>query len=315
MGEGMVERVLGRPSKVKRRMGKRFWQTTGFIAFLFLLPDVSGFLVFKLWPVMASLLLSMTQWDLLTRAKFVGLQNYVKLLTDDPLFWISLKNTTYYAALEIPAIIVVSLVLALAMNQRIRGINLFRILYFIPVVSNMAAVALVWAWMYNYDFGVFNFILSKLHLPRVHWLGSEIVVIPSIVLMTVWKGMGYYMVIFLAGLQGIPQHLYEAAEIDGANSWQKFWKITLPLLSPTLFFVGVMSAIGAFQVFGQVYMMTSGGPGNSSRVYNYYLYENAFLFFKMGYACAMAYILFGIVFTVTLLQTRVFGRRVEYSLV
>lgn len=295
------------------RLRKPLWQTIGFIAFLFLLPNMLGFLTFKLGPVLAAIYLSLTEWDMMTAPAFVGLDNYVEMFSNDPLFWTSLKNTAVYAAMDIPGGIIAALTLALAMNQRIRGIRIYRSLYFIPVVSNMIAVALVWKWLYNYEFGLLNFVLIKIGFEPLHWLSSTVLALPSIVLISIWKGMGYNAVIFLAGLQGIPQHLYEAAKIDGASSWQQFWKITLPLLSPTLFFVGVMSAISSFQVFGQVYIMTEGGPGNATRVYNYYLWENAFTFFKMGYGAAMAYVLFGIIFAITLIQNRIFGGRVQYE--
>jgi multiple sugar transport system permease protein len=293
---------------------KPFWRTTGFVALLFLLPNLTGFTLFHLGPVVGALVLSLTQWDLLSPPSFVGLSNYTTLIFEDPLFWESLKNTALYSLLSIPAGIVASLSLALAMNQRIRGITFYRTIYFIPVVSSMVAVAMVWRWLYNTDFGMFNHLLWLAGLPAVNWLGEPTLALASVALMSIWKGMGYNMVIFLAGLQGIPRTLYEAADIDGANAWLKFWKITLPLLSPTLFFVSVMAVISSFQVFDQVFIMTSGGPGTSTTVYNYYLYKNAFMWLKMGYASAMAYVLFAIIFVITVLQVRVAGGRVQYDL-
>lgn len=283
-------------------------------AFIFLMPNLTGVLVFVVGPVIAALVLGLFQWDMLNPPKFIALDNYKTLLLDDPLFWISIKNTIYFVTLAIPLGIVVALALAITMNQKIKGIVLFRTVYFLPVVCSMVAVALVWQWLYNPTFGLINFLLSYLHLPPQDWLGEEKLAMLSIVIMSIWKGAGYNMVILLAGLQGIPTHLYEAAKIDGANRWREFISITLPLLTPSLFFVMVINIIGAFQVFDQVYMMTEGGPGNATKVYNYYLYQNAFVNFRMGYACSMAYILFGIILLVTLVQVKFLGGRVQYGL-
>jgi ABC-type sugar transport system permease subunit len=270
--------------------------------------------VFSLGPVVAGLGLSFTTWNLLRPPVFARAANYVALLTEDPLFLLSLRNTLYYSVLSIPLSIAVSLALALLLNQEIRGVKAYRTVYFIPAVVSMVAVSLVWKWMYSKDFGILNGILDVVGLPPVGWLGSADTAMPSIVIMVVWKNMGYDMVIFLAGLQAIPQHLYDAAKVDGAGRWRRFWHITLPLLSPTMFFIVVLNIIASFQVFGPVYLMTEGGPGNRTLVYNYYLYQNAFLYLKMGYASAMAYILFAIIFIVTLIQTRYLGRRVIYEM-
>jgi multiple sugar transport system permease protein len=286
----------------------------GLYVLLFLSPSVVGFLAFLLLPSLASMFLSLTEWSVVSPPVFVGMANYVTLVRDDPVFWLSLRLTLYYAALSIPLSIVGSLALALAVNQPLRGIAFFRVLYFIPVVSSMVAVAMIWRWLYAMDFGLINLLLMRMGLEQVPWLNSGRYVIPAVVLMSVWKGLGYGMVIYLAGLQGIPAHLYDAAKIDGAGRLQLFWYVTLPLLSPTHFFMLVTSVIGSFQVFDSIYLMTQGGPGDASRVYSYYLYQQAFSYQHMGYASAMAWILFLIIFVITLIQVRYLQRGVTYEL-
>jgi ABC-type sugar transport system permease subunit len=284
------------------------------MGYLFILPNFIGVLIFVLLPVIAGLLISFTKWDLLTPPVWVGVDNYNQL-PFDPLFWKGLKNSAYYALLTVPTGIVVSLSLALLVNIPLRGVNIFRTIYFVPVVTSITAISLVWKWLYNPEFGILNFILEKLGLPPQQWLNDVKLAMPCIALMSIWRGMGYNMTIFLAGIKGIPPQLYEAAEIDGANRFQKLWNITLPLLKPTLFFVLVMSVIGSLQVFGEIYVMTDGGPGNATLTYNYFLYQNAFLWFKMGYASSLGYILFVIIFTLTLLQFKLLGSRISYEVV
>jgi multiple sugar transport system permease protein len=262
--------------------------------------------------LVAGLFISFTNWDMLSSPRIVGLSNYVQLV-QDPFVWLSLKNTLYYSALTIPGIIITSLALALAVNRAVFVSKVYRTMFFIPVVSSMVAVALMWKWVYNEQFGLLNWLLSQLGLSGLGWLSDPSLAMLSVALVAVWKSMGYYMVLFLAGLQGIPEHLYEAATIDGAGPWRRFWSITLPLLSPTMFFVVIISVIGSFQVFDQVYVMTQGGPGNSTLVFNYYLYQNAFEFFRMGYASALAYVLFALIFVVTLLQVKFINKRVHYE--
>jgi multiple sugar transport system permease protein len=214
----------------------------------------------------------------------------------------------------VPASIVVSLALALAMDLPLRGIAVLRTLFYIPVISPLLAIALLFSWLYNPEFGLINFALSKIGIAPLGWLTDEQLALPSIALMAIWKNAGYNMLIFLAALQNIPRHLYEAATIDGANSSDRFWHITLPLLAPATFFIITISMIGAFQVFGEVYIMTSGGPGYATYTLAYYLWVNAFRFNKMGYASAIAVIMFLLIALVTLVQFRVIGRRVQYDL-
>jgi len=279
--------------------------------YLFLLPALGGILVFILGPVVAAIALSFTKWDLLTPAKFIGLSNYQELI-QDPMFRKVMLNTLIFTGASVPLSLILSLGLALALNQKIKGIVVFRTIYFLPVVSSMVAVSLVWRWLYNPNYGLLNYFLNLLHLPSVNWLFSTTWAMPAIILMSVWKGLGYNMVIFLAGLQGIPQMYYESAKIDGAGKFQAFKNITLPLLSPTTFFVLVISIISSFQVFDQIFVMTSGGPAHATEVIIYYIYHNAFQIFRMGYASALAFCLFIIIFALTLLQIRLSKRWVFY---
>ncbi len=280
--------------------------------YLFILPNLIGVLVFVVLPVIAGLVLSFTRWDLLTPPVWINIDNYKQLL-HDPLFWVGLKNSAYYSLLTVPAGIVVSLLLALLVNIPLKGINIFRTIYFIPVVTSITAISLVWKWLYNPEFGILNFILEKFGLPPQQWLNDVHLAMPCIALMSIWRSMGYNMVIFLAGIKAIPTQLYEASRIDGANRFQMLWHITLPLLKPTLFFVLVMSIIGSLQVFGEIYVMTNGGPGNATLTYNYFLYQNAFLWFKMGYAASLGYVLFLIIFVLTIIQFKFLGARISYE--
>lgn len=293
-----------------RHQGRRrqaFW------GYAFIAPNFLGIAAFLLLPIIASFALSFTNWDMVSDPELVGLDNY-RRMADDPQLWVSLRNTAALAVMSIPLGIAASLGLALALNRKLKGINIFRAAFFLPVIASMVAVAMVWRWVYNSEFGLLNQALRSVGLPAQNWLTNPDLVLPSLVLVMVWKSMGYNMVLFLAGLRAIPRHLYEAAELDGANPWQRFRNVTLPLLAPTMFFVTVMSVIGSFQVFDVVYIMTGGGPGDSSRVFYYWLWENAFEFFRMGYASAMAWLLFVILFVATLIQMRFIGRRVQYEM-
>jgi multiple sugar transport system permease protein len=287
-------------------------------ALLFLAPSLVGFLIFMAGPLLASLGFSLLEWNLLTPPTWLGFDNYQQLLRD-PEFWSSLWATIYYTLVSVPLGMVSALLLALALNQQFRGIAIYRTLYFIPVVSSMIAVALMWRWMYNPTSGILNYVLNNLFslfgLPWTapDWLQSRTWAMPAIILMSVWKGLGYNMVLYLAGLQGIPRHLYEAAEIDGASGWHKFRHITLPLLTPTTFFIVIISIIGSFQVFEQAYIMTQGGPARATVTSVYYIYENGFQWYRMGYASAVAWVLFALIMLVTLIQWRYQDRWVFYE--
>lgn len=280
--------------------------------YLFLLPNILGFVIFILGPAVASLILSFYEWELFTPPKFVGLSNFTKMLSDKS-FWQCLFNTFYFTAVKVPASVILSLILAVALNQKIKGVTIFRTIYFIPQVCSMVAIALVWRWIYNRDYGLLNVFLSYLHLPTVDWLGSTKWAMPAIIIMSIWKQLGYNMVIFLAGLQGIPTSYYEAAKIDGATGFQLFRYITIPLLSPTTFFITTINLIASFQVFDQAYILTEGGPGGSTMTIVYYLYRNGFVYYKMGYASAIAWVLFVIILIITLIQWKYSGNNAQYQ--
>ena len=282
-------------------------------AYGFLLPNLLGFAVFTFFPVIAALVISFTDWDLLQAPTWVGLGNYQTLLRD-PLFGQVLKNTALYVLGTVPLQMVLALAVALALNERIPGQLFFRTAYFMPVVASTVAVALVWRWIFNYDFGLLNSFLYMIGIQDPpNWLGSTRTALISIIIMSIWQQVGYSMVLFLAGLQGVPVQLYEAAKIDGAGPWARFAFITLPMLSATTFFVLVIGVINSFQVFDQALIMTQGGPANATNTIVYHIYRNAFQFFKMGYASAMAWVLFAIIFVVTLLQFRYQRRWVNYD--
>lgn len=276
-------------------------------SYLFIVPNFIGVLVFVAFPVVFAFYMSFNEWDVLTSPKWIGVKNYVDLFTNDDLFWIGLRNSAYYVVLTVPASIVIGLGLAMAMNQAIRGIVIFRAALYIPVLTSAVAVAFIWRWILNSDVGLLNAILDKLGLPStIGWLTDPKFAMISLAMMAVWKGVGYNAVIMFAALQGVPKTLHEAAALDGASAWRRFRDITIPMIAPAMLFVTVVSVIGSFQVFDQVFLITNnGGPGTSTYVYNLHLYNNAFSFFKMGYASAMAYILFAILFVITYIQLRV----------
>lgn len=282
--------------------------------YLFLAPDLIGTLIFSVGPVLAALALGFFAWDILTPARFVGLDNYKRLLFDDPVFREVLANTSMYVLGSVPVRTVLALFLAIALNQGIRGVSFFRGAVFLPTITSAVAAAVVWRWIYEPNFGLLNSFLYSIgvtHPPN--WLSSPVWAMPALILLGIWQGLGFQMVIFLAGLQQIPKHLYEAASLDGAGRWKSFRHITLPLISPTMFFVVVISIIGSYQVFDQAFILTDGGPGYATTTLVYYVYTYAFQFFKMGYAAAIAWFLFMIVFILTLIQFRLQRRWVHYE--
>lgn len=303
---------ISRPIAGPRRRS-RMRRSETIAGYLFLLPNIVGFLIFSSLPVLATLVISTLHWDLIRPPTFVGLANYQQMLFADPTFWTVLRNTTVYVAGTVPAGIVLSLLLALAMNAPIRGISIFRALFFIPVISSSVAVAVMWQWLYNSDFGLINFGLGFLGIHPIPWLTSTAWALPAVILMAIWKHLGYDMIIYLAGLQGIPSSLYEAASIDGADRWNRFRFITVPLLTPTTFFILVISIINSFQVFDLAFILTRGGPGDATNTVVMYIYNQAFQFFQMGYAAAVAWVLFLIIMAITLLQWRGQKTWVEYE--
>ncbi|NLF96515.1 MAG: sugar ABC transporter permease [Candidatus Riflebacteria bacterium] len=282
-------------------------------AYLYLMPVIVILVIFHVLPIFYSLAVSFYEWDLIGSPEFVGASNYLRL-ADDPMFYKSLWNTVYYAAISVPMSIFFSMLIAMLLNNPISAIGIYRTVYFIPVITSINAVAIVWNFIYHPDFGLLNKILDIFSIDPQTWLQDPVWAMPCIIFMSVWKGLGHNVIIFLAGLQNIPKHLYEAARIDGASRWQQFRHITWPLLSPTTFFVFTISTIGSFQVFSQVYMMTPrGGPLKSTMVIVYYLYRKAFEQFEFGYALAIAFTLFMIIFACTLFNKLYLEKKVHYS--
>jgi multiple sugar transport system permease protein len=255
--------------------------------------------------------LSLTEWDMLRPATFVGLSNYQQMFHDD-LFWKSLTVTFYFTLVSVPLSLVLSFAVALLVNVNVRGITLFRMLFYLPSIVPLVVNAVLWLWIFNSELGLLNALLHWLGLSKVLWLQDSRWSIPALIIMSQW-GIGGGMVIFLAGLQGIPLHLYEAAEIDGANYWQRFWNVTIPMMSPVIFFNLVIGLIGALQNFVPGYLMTQGGPENSTLFYGLYIFWSAFRDFKMGYAAALSWVLFAIVLLLSVFVFRYLGRLVYYE--
>mgnify|MGYP002410567890 FL=1 len=270
---------------------------------LMALPAVLGFLIWNVGPMIASLIISFTEWSVVSTPRFAGLANFSRMFRQDPLFWKSLYVTAYYTFLSVPAVIASAFMLATILNQEIRGLAIFRTIFYLPSVVPAVANAVLWLWLFNPDFGLLNTALGSIGVRRLLWIYDEASVVPSLVLMSVW-GMGNTMIIFLAGLQGVPRQYYEAAEIDGANAVQRWWFVTIPMVSSVIFFNLVMGLIGTFQVFSQAYVMTDGGPNNGSLFMVYYLFRNAFQYGRMGYASAIAWVIFMIVLAFTVLIFR-----------
>jgi len=280
---------------------------------LFISPWLIGFIVFSAGPIVASMGISLTEYSILQPPTFIGLENYRQLFNDE-LFYKAVFNTIYYVGVSVPLGVTLAFLMAIALNQKLRGQTWFRTIFYLPSVVSGIAVALLWGWLLNPDFGLINYLLSLVGIQGPKWLYSTTWAMPSIILMSLW-GVGGSMVVFLAGLQGIPEHLYEAAELDGAGEWGKFWNVTVPMISPVIFFNMIVTIIFAFQIFDQVYIMTNGrgGPANATLVYVLYLYRQGFEYFKMGYASALALILFLIVLGITVFQFGVARRWVYYE--
>ncbi|MDE3058738.1 MAG: sugar ABC transporter permease [Bacteroidota bacterium] len=278
-----------------------------YAAALFLFPALAMLAVFFFIPVIASFILSFTDFDIYSLgnihfARFIGFENYAKLF-NDPLFWKALGNTFYFVVVGGPLSLVVSLLAALAINSRlVRFKGFFRLVYFAPVVTTLVAVSVVWRFIYHPRFGILNYALGAFGISPVDWLGNPHWAMPAVILLAVWKNFGYNMIIFIAGLQNIPDYLYEAARIDGASPFDQFRKITLPMLAPTTLFVGIITMIGYFQLFAEPYVMTQGGPLDSTLSIVLLMYQQGFRWWNMGYAAAIAFVLFAIIFLATVLQ-------------
>lgn len=288
----------------------------GFIAFLFLLPFIAFLFLFKIIPIISVFFLSFTSYDVISPPTWIGLLNYKELIFNleytSRSFWISIRNTLYYTGGQLFLEMGVGLALALLVNIKIRMRNFFRTAFYMPVVTSFVAVSMIWMWLYHPQMGLFNYFLQVVGLPSQKWLRDPNWAMPCIIVMSAWHGVGWSMVIYLAGLQTIPQSLYEAGQLDGATKWQSFWYITLPCLKPTTLFIVVMGCITNLQVFTQVYVLTQGGPLNSTVTVTYQIWENSFRFFRMGYGSAMSFILLLIILGISLVNQKFFGEEIEY---
>jgi multiple sugar transport system permease protein len=279
--------------------------------YLFISPWLAGLLIFVAGPMLASLYLGLTRWDLLSPSRFIGLANYQEMLTGDPLFWHSLRVTTIYTLAYVPLDLVGGLACALLVNQKVRGIGVFRTIFYLPSVIAGVGYVVLWMWLLNPQAGLVNTLLHHVGIQGPRWLQDPRWALPAMIGMSLW-GVGRSMVIFLAGLQDIPGHLYEAAAIDGAGRWPSFWRITLPLLTPAILFNLILGVINTFQTFTNAFIATDGGPLDATLFFVLYIYRKAFQHFAMGYASSLAWVLFLIVFICTLVIFRTSGRWVFY---
>jgi multiple sugar transport system permease protein len=281
-------------------VGDTGWRRDVWIA-LFILPSLVGMLLFVLGPILASAVLTFFDWDLLTDPKFVGLANFRRLLHDDEI-WAALRHTLTFIIGYVPSVMVLALLLALVLDAKLKGIALFRTAFFLPVVSSWVAVALLWKWLFNPRYGLVNYGLEQIGITGPNWLFDKHWAMPAIVITSVWKDLGFVALLFLAGLQAIPKDVYEASALDGAGRAEQLRSITIPLLKPTIFFVSIISIISSFQVFPQVWVMTEGGPANSTTVIVERVVKHAFSYGEMGYAATISWVLFALVFSVTAIQ-------------
>lgn len=271
--------------------------------YLFILPSFALVFIFVLYPVISGFYYSLTDWNMISEPSYVGIDNYTKILNDD-LAITTIKNTIIYSGIGVPLGIIISLLLAMALNQKVRGITFYRSAYYLPVITSTVAISIVFRWIFNSDHGLLNQLLVQIGIDPVRWLLDPDIALYSLVGVTVWRGLGLNMIIYLAALQDVPKELYEAASLDGAGAIQKFLKITVPLITPALFFTSITGVIGSLQSFDLVYNMTEGGPGTSTYLVGYYIWQQAFSYLRMGYGAALAFVLFFVIFILTVIQWR-----------
>ena len=296
----------------RRRRMSRTALLENIAGFLFISPWIIGFLVFEFGPLIVAAYLGLTRYDILTPPKFTGFANFEKMFTRDPLFWKSLWVTAVYSLSTVFLGVILGVALALLLNQKIRGMSLYRTIYYLPAVVSGVAVAYMWGWVFRPQAGIVNYALSLIGIEGPNWLFSTTWTLPAFIMMSLWA-VGGGMVLYLAGLQGVPTQLYEAASLDGAGRWAKFWSVTLPMISPVIFFNFIIGIIGSFQVFTNSFVITKGGPANATLFFVLYLYRHAFQNFKMGYAAALGMILFLVIMTLTIISFRLSNRLVFYQ--
>lgn len=299
---------------VQNPSGKKLERHRTLVAYSFILPNLIGFFIFTFLPIVFSLFLSLCEWNAGNSGiRFVGLKNFITMFTSDKSFYISLKNTLYYTAVTVPVTLVIALLLAILLNKPIKGRTFFRSVFFFPYIASLVAVASVWMALFNPDRGPVNQVLMALGVqnpPR--WAASQTWAMPTIIGLTVWKNMGYYMIVYLAGLQGVNHELYEAAEIDGAGKWKQFTNVTWPSITPSTFFILMMLLVSTFKSYDIMYITTQGGPGEATKVLAYHIYNCAFVSSKYGYASAVAMVLLGIVLVFTLIQFKTEKKFTDY---
>jgi multiple sugar transport system permease protein len=305
--------TIASPPPNRRKLSRRTLRQN-ILGYLWISPWLLGFLFFTFGPMLASLGFSFTNYRVINEARWIGLENYHYALFEDNLFWNSLAITFYFMLVSVPLGLLGSLLLAILLNQRLRGETLFRTFFFLPSLTPLVAAAILWIWILHPEVGLLNYLLSLVGIDGPPWLGSSRWAMPSIIIITLWTSIGGgRMIIFLAGLQGVPQELYEAAVIDGAGEWAKFRYITIPMISPAIFFNLVLGIIGALQVFTTAYVTTRGGPGRATWFFALHIYTNAFEYFDMGYASTLSLILFVILLIFTIIQMRISDKWVYYA--
>lgn len=293
----IIKNIQIKSKKMKKLIKKKFLNNETIIAWTFILPSIVGCLIFIIIPIISSFLLSFSQWDLLSIPKFIGIKNYVDLISSKE-FWFVFQNTILFAIATTVLGTAIPLVLANIINSKVRACDFFKTAYFLPFITPMIVIAMVWEWIFDPNIGLLNYMLKS----HIEWLYNPNTAMVAIIIVSVWKLIGYNMVIFLSGFSSINQQVLESAKIDGASEYSAFFKIVIPLLSPTIFFVLIITTITSFQVFDLIYLMTQGGPENSTNVLVYWLYKNAFEYFNIGKASAIAYILFIFISVLTFIQ-------------
>ena len=296
---------------MKELTAGKFRSKDWYWAVLFLLPSAVGLGVFVVYPLVSSLYISLTDWGLLGDMNFVGLENYIRAFSDSTALDV-FKNTIVFTIATVPILLALPLLLAMALNQKMHLTRFYRAVYFLPTISSMVAMSLIWQWMFNRDFGLVNYILSFFGIQGPNWLTHRNYALVAIIIVSIWKSTGYNMMLFLAGLQAIPSVYYEAADLDGCSGFKRLRMITLPLLKPTMLFVAVTTINSSLQVFDQVMVITGGGPGRSSSVLVHYIYQSAFQYYEMGYGCALGWLLALFIFALTMMQFAV--NKEDYSI-
>lgn len=298
----------GKSAGLATMKSKEMW-----MGYLFILPIVAGYLIFLFGPIVYAFVMSFTNWSLFGNTAYIGLDNYIYAMRDDPVFWDTVVNTVYFSAGLVPLNIVLSLLLAMLLKRKIWGIGLFRTAIFTPVVVSLVVWGIVWKFIFSTDGGLVNLLIRTFGGTEIPWLFSEIWTMPTVIVVSTLKGVGMNMVIFLAALHDVPKDYYEASKIDGASRWETFKSITLPMITPAIFMVTIITVIGSLKVFGQIYVMTGGGPGTSTYVMVFYIFKQAFRSYEFGYASALAFILFSIILVLTLIQWKLRKRWVHHE--